>query len=138
VSDALIKALAIKSHSSLGPRPKFSLNFPASSVLRQQSLVVNIPASQNFLSLSVKIAPNTAQKRTKFVALFGPQKVILAPQPHSFPTELFYDIRLPLGLTKVDFQMASSVQPTGQETTTIHPEDKREFERLTVFFRLIR
>ncbi|OKL56705.1 hypothetical protein UA08_07846 [Talaromyces atroroseus] len=140
VSDALIKDLAIKSHSSLGVRPKFSLHFPASPILRQQSLVVNIPASQNFLSLSVKIAPSTAEKRTKFVALFGPQKVILAPQPHSLPNELFYDIRLPLGLTKVDFQMASSIRPTGQEnTTTIHAaEDTREFERLTVFFRLVR
>jgi hypothetical protein len=127
VSDALIKNLRIKSHSSLGPHPKFSLNIPASPVVRQQSVVVNVPASQSFVSLSLSIAPNSAQRKTKLVALFGPQRAPISPLPHSTPSELGYDIRLAAGLTKIDFQ----VRGAGQE-------GRDYFEKLTVFFRVIR
>uniref|UniRef100_A0A093V0T9 Protein polybromo-1 n=2 Tax=Talaromyces marneffei PM1 TaxID=1077442 RepID=A0A093V0T9_TALMA len=140
VSEALIKNLTIQSHSSLGPHPKFYMNIPASPVMRQQSVVVNIPAPQSFVSLSLSIAPNSAQRRTKLVALFGPQRAPISPLPHSNPSELGYDIRLAAGLTKIDFQVVSH-RNAGQEGVNgnIHGranEEKRE--SLTVFFRVIR
>ncbi|EED15997.1 polybromo-1, putative [Talaromyces stipitatus ATCC 10500] len=141
VSDALIKNLTIKSHPSLGPHPKFCLSIPASPVVRQQSAVVSIPTSQSFLSLSLSILPNTAQRRTKLVALFGPQRAPLAPLPQSTPSELGYDIRLPPGLTKLDFQMVS-LRTRGHEAVNGNSHgngpDKKSFERLTVFFRVVR
>lgn len=139
VSDALIKNLSIKSHSSLGPNPKFSLNIPASPVMRQQSVVVNVPASQSFVSLSLSIAPNSAQRRTKLLALFGPQRAPISPLPHSTPSELGYDIRLAAGLTKIEFGVVS-LRGAGPEGVNGHGrghEEKKE-ERLTVFFRVIR
>ncbi|PCG91025.1 Bromodomain [Penicillium occitanis (nom. inval.)] len=141
VSDALIKNLSIKSHSSLGPHPKFSLNIPASPVMRQQSVVVNVPASQSFVSLSLSIARNSAQRRTKLVALFGPQRAPISPLPQSTPSELGYDIRLAAGLTKIEFQVAS-LRGAGPEGVNGHGrghEEKKDLvERLTVFFRVIR
>lgn len=140
MSDALIKNLSIKSHSSLGPHPKFNLNIPASPVMRQQSVVVNVPASQSFVSLSLSIAPNSAQRRTKLVALFGPQRAPISPLPQSTPSELGYDIRLAAGLTKIEFQVAS-LRGAGPEGVNGHGrghEEKELGERITVFFRVIR
>lgn len=140
VSDALIKNLNVKSHSSLGPHPKFSLDIPASPVMRQQSVVVNVPVSQSFVSLSLSIAPTSAQRRTKLVALFGPQRAPISPLPHSTPSELGYDIRLAAGLTKIEFQMVS-LRGAGQEGVNGSgrvQEEKRDTERLTLFLRVIR
>ena len=139
MSDALIKNLSIRSHSSLGPHPKFRLNIPASPVVRQQSVVVNVPASQNFLSLSLSITPNSAQRRTKVLALFGPQRAPVSPLPQSTPSELGYDIRLAAGLTKIDFQVRGGGQgeSVNGNGSAKGPEVK-ELETLTVFFRVIR
>lgn len=145
VSDALIKNLRIQSHPSLGSNPKFILHIPASPVVRQQSVVVHVPASQSYLSLLLHILPNSIQRRTKLVALFGTQKTPLGPSPQSSPSELAYDIKLTSGLTKIDFQMvaarAAAHEGGVNGNGVVHgggPQEKKEFERLTVFLRMMR
>ncbi|KAH8701158.1 putative polybromo-1 [Talaromyces proteolyticus] len=135
ISDALIKELAIKTHPSLGLQNNFSLNIPASAVVRQQSFVINLPVSHNLLSLSLKTVGNTPERRTRLVALAGPHRTPLAPQAYSVSTNPIYDIRLSPGLTKIDFQIISQRLTDQEPGHTSEP--KKEFERLTVFFRLL-
>ncbi|CRG92211.1 Protein polybromo-1 [Talaromyces islandicus] len=135
ISDALIKNMTIKLHPSLELPSNFRLSLPASALVRQQSFVVSLPASHNFLSLALQIAGSTAERRTRLIALAGPHRAPLAPQSHSASTEPVYDIKLSPGLTKIDFQIASQ-RSTDQDTTPAQ-EAKKEFERLTVFFRLL-
>lgn len=135
VSDALIKNMTIKLHPSLELQSNFRMNLPASALVRQQSFVVTLPASHNFLSLALEIASNTAERRTRLIALAGPHRTPLAPQAHSASTEPVYNVKLSTGLTKIDFQIASQ-RLTDQDETPAH-DTKKEFERLTLFFRLL-
>lgn len=64
----------------------------------------------------------------------------MSPLPHSTPSELNYDVRLAAGLTKIEFQVAS-LRGAGQEGVNGYGrghEEKKDVERLIVFFRVIR
>ncbi|KAL1961601.1 hypothetical protein VTN77DRAFT_1401 [Rasamsonia byssochlamydoides] len=133
---ALISNVTVYTHTSLDPRRRFCLNIPASPTTRQESLVINLPASHNFVSIRLQVVASTPQRQTKLVALLGTQNFHVAPQPNSSATEPVYDLRLTPGITKVDFQMVS-VHFRGSS----HPgssELEKEYERLTLFFNLLR
>ncbi|KAL1972139.1 hypothetical protein VTN31DRAFT_7358 [Thermomyces dupontii] len=129
-SHALIKNLSIRTHPSLKVQKPFRLDIPASPHARQQSAVVNLPPSHDFISLQVELEPNSPTVRSKLVAFIGRQKLHPTIQSHAYPSRPAFDVRLSPGLTQVDFQLAA-IRYLGTET-------EKEFERLTVFFRVLR
>jgi hypothetical protein len=98
-------------------------------------MVITLPASHNFVSVKLNIVASTPEKRTKFLAFIGSQRLYGVAQSES-TSEPVYDIRLPPGMTKVDFQ-AVAVLSNDLEADNTSGRGK-EFERLTIFFRVLR
>ncbi|KAL1982309.1 hypothetical protein VTN96DRAFT_1467 [Rasamsonia emersonii] len=133
---ALISNVTVCTRPNLDLRSRFCLSIPASPTNRQESLVINLPASHNFVSLRLQVAASTPQRQTKLVALIGTHNIHVAPQPNSSATEPVYDVRLTPGVTKVDFQM---VAVHSRNSSNFGPfEVEKEYERLTLFFNLLR
>lgn len=78
----------------------------------------------------MELAPNSPAVRSKLVAFIGRQKLHPTIQSHVHPSRPAFDVRLSPGLTQVDFQLAA-IRYHGTEI-------EKEFERLTVFFRVLR
>lgn len=135
VKTALISNVTVCTHPDLVLRRGFCLSIPASPANRQESLVINLPASHNFVSLRLQVVGSIPQRQTKLVALIGTQNIHVAPQPNSSATEPVYDVLLTPGVTKVDFQM---IAVHSRNTSSCGPfEVEKEYERLTLFFNLL-
>jgi chromatin structure-remodeling complex subunit RSC4 len=136
IRHTLISNVSVYTHPSLDLRRRFCLNISASPTSRQQSFIINLPASHDLVSLRLQVIASTPQRQTKLVALIGVQNLHVSPQPDSTAAEPVYDVRLTPGVTKVDFQILAlnSGDPPKLETSEI----EKEYERLTLFFNLLR
>ncbi|KAG5291975.1 bromodomain-containing protein [Histoplasma ohiense] len=135
----LISNVRLFSHPNLDLRQSFLLDIPPSSAQLQQSITINLPAKSHILCVSPTIIPSSLQRTTQLTVTIGSQLLspMLSPSRTMDPTEPYYEVRLGVGVTKIDIEM-SSYATRGGSGLKSSPGQDAEYERLTVYANLMR
>ncbi|KKZ65328.1 hypothetical protein EMCG_08844 [[Emmonsia] crescens] len=134
----LISNVRLSSHPNLDLRQSFLLDIPHSPIQMQQSITVNLPAKSHILCISPTIIPNSLQRQTQLTVSVGSQRLspMLSPSRTMDPTKPYYEVRLGIGITKIDIEMNASATRGGSGLKS--PGQEAEYERLTVYANLMR
>ncbi|GAD92639.1 conserved hypothetical protein [Paecilomyces variotii No. 5] len=135
--NALLTNVSIFTHPSLELRKALRLDIPPSTVGQQQSITINLPSTHSYLLIRPTTAQETTQRQIKLVASVGSQKIPLPvharPAGSSTPV---YEVRLNRGVTRVDLEVVAG--PSRTVARSGPPGSDIEYERLTIFFHLLR
>ncbi|KAJ5088147.1 hypothetical protein N7456_011763 [Penicillium angulare] len=128
----LIRNVQILTHSSLSLNRNFRLDVPPSSTLSQQTITIPLPPSYHLLTIKPTLTASTAQRQVKMIAQTGMQRL----HPSRDASTLAYDIQLHPGTTKVDLEAIAG--PARGAPKSGPPGSEVDYERLTIFFNLLR
>ncbi|KAL1867575.1 hypothetical protein Plec18167_008575 [Paecilomyces lecythidis] len=136
-ANALLKNVSIFTHPSLELRKALRLDIPPATVGHQQSITINLPSTHSYLLIRPTTVEESPQRQIKLVASIGNQKIPLAvharPAGSSTPV---YEVRLNRGVTRVDLEVVAG--PSRTVPRSGPPGSDIEYERLTIFFHLLR
>ncbi|OJD13549.1 hypothetical protein AJ78_06009 [Emergomyces pasteurianus Ep9510] len=135
----LISNLRLFSHPNLDLRQSFLLDIPPSPIQTQQSITVNLPAKSHILCITPTITPSSLQRQTQLTVTVGTQRLspMLSPSRTMDPTKPYYEVRLGIGITKIDIEMSAGATTRGGSGLKLPGRDA-EYERLTVYANLMR
>ncbi|KAJ9192076.1 hypothetical protein DTO164E3_6741 [Paecilomyces variotii] len=137
LANALLTNVSVFTHPSLELRKALKLDIPPSAVGLQQSITINLPSTHNYLLIRPTTVEETPQRQIKLVASVGSQKIPLPvhtrPPGSSAPV---YEVRLNRGVTRVDLEVVAG--PSRTVSRNGPPGTDIEYERLTIFFHLLR
>ncbi|KAJ5246958.1 hypothetical protein N7468_001941 [Penicillium chermesinum] len=131
-SAALIRNVQILTHPSLALAEDFCLDIPPSSTLIQQTITIPLPPSHHFITVRPTVVDGTTQRQIKLVAAVGMQRL----HPVEDTSALAYDIQLHPGTTKLDLEVIAG--PARGTPKSGPPGSEVEYERVTIFFSLLR
>ncbi|OAX84494.1 hypothetical protein ACJ72_01135 [Emergomyces africanus] len=135
----LISNVRLFSHPNLDLRQSFLLDIPPSPNQTQQSITINLPAKSHILCISPTIMPSSLQRQTQLTVTLGNQRLspMLSPSRTMDPSKPYYEVRLGIGITKIDIEMSAGATVRG-ESGLKSPGQETEYERLTVYANLMR
>jgi hypothetical protein len=135
--NALFKNVSIFTHPTLDLPKALHLDISPSTIALQQSITINLPSTHNYLLVRPTTTEETPQRHIKLVASVGTQKIPL-PVHTGLPesTSPVYELRLNRGVTRVDLEIIAG--PSRTVSRSGPPGSEIEYERLTIFFHLMR
>ncbi|KAJ5552920.1 hypothetical protein N7494_002298 [Penicillium frequentans] len=131
-NSALIRNVQILTHPSLSLKEDFRLDIPPSSTLSQQTITISLSPSHHLLTVRPTLTASTAQRQVKVVAMMGTQRLHATGDAST----LAYDIQLHPGTTKVDLEAIAG--PARGAPKSGPPGSEVDYERITIFFNLLR
>ncbi|PGH10068.1 hypothetical protein GX51_00335 [Blastomyces parvus] len=138
----LISNVRLFSHPNLDLRQSFLLDIPPSSTQTQQSITITLPAKSHILCIIPTIIPSSLQRQTQLTVTVGNSQRLspmLSPSRTMDPTKPYYEVRLGIGITKIDIEMSATSSATrGGNGLKSLPGQDAEYERLTVYANLMR
>jgi len=136
---ALISNVSISTHPVLNLRKNFRLDIPPSPTSCQQSVTINLPSTYHVLAVIPTVVSSSLQRQTQLTVTLGMQKLAPAAAPMRVmnSTKPMYEVRLAMGITKIEIEMIAG-PARGMPKFALPHGPEVDYERLTVYINLLR
>ncbi|KAK2741046.1 hypothetical protein FQN57_005783 [Myotisia sp. PD_48] len=128
----LISGITINTHPALNLQHNLQLDIPASPIVPQQPITINLPSEFHLITVCPTVKSNSHRRQAQHYVTVGDQKI--APTGTLMRsielTKYVYDVQLRTGITKIQISMLAAKE-----------EDRGKYsicEQITVFANLLR